>query len=249
MYLSCRLRSHSQDSLDDNSGDQTPQELRQDTGPRERVEPHAITTVRQGLRLLEQQVRNYVQMEMQVTGRYRTELRIRRHRRAAQGYTPRGFSDALRMLDDLDRSLANIPSRIHGSISDIGEDGKERQEKDARDCVAKLRSCLDVMQEEYDACAKFMERVTDVDALLAETEEVKETKQKKNKKKDEHKDERKNDRGKEVEEKPRFCLFGKKGANTGSHHQQQQQLTSGYKTAPPVGLPAIDSSANRRLGE
>ncbi|KAK7474292.1 hypothetical protein BaRGS_00034484 [Batillaria attramentaria] len=47
----------------------------------EHVEPHAISTVLEGLHLLEQQVREYVHMEILLTDKYRSELRYRHLRK------------------------------------------------------------------------------------------------------------------------------------------------------------------------
>ena len=54
------------------------------------VEPHAISTVLEGLHLLEQQVRQYVHMEILLTDKFRAEMRYRHLRKKSHGYTPRG---------------------------------------------------------------------------------------------------------------------------------------------------------------
>nr|KAG5690026.1 hypothetical protein BaRGS_013376 [Batillaria attramentaria] len=169
------LRSRSRATPDEGGGGPYG-ELQDHSELPEHVEPHAISTVLEGLHLLEQQVREYVHMEILLTDKYRSELRYRHLRKKSQGYTPRGLDDARRTLDRLESAPPPFTNSTPNNTLTSRDPGGTGLVDKAQ--VARLRSTLDAICEEYNACVAYMNRATnslsrlvDLDGFLAQTED------------------------------------------------------------------------------
>ncbi|XP_048256506.1 uncharacterized protein LOC124133281 [Haliotis rufescens] len=100
------------------------------------VESYPITSVMEGINLLEHQIKEYVHLETLLTDKLRSELRIKQLQKKAQGYTSKGFFTVKQHIDDIEKGV------------------------DVDDNVSSLKGVLVKLSEEYDQCVNYMKRVT-----------------------------------------------------------------------------------------
>ncbi|XP_067677190.1 uncharacterized protein [Haliotis asinina] len=100
------------------------------------VDPYPISSVMEGISLLEHQITEYVQLETVLTDKLRSELRIKQLQKKAQGYTSKGFFTVKQHIDDIEKGV------------------------DVDDNLSRLKGVLVKLSEEYDQCVNYMKRVT-----------------------------------------------------------------------------------------
>ncbi|XP_046552504.1 uncharacterized protein LOC124262103 [Haliotis rubra] len=100
------------------------------------VDPYPISSVMEGINLLEHQITEYVQLETVLTDKLRSELRIKQLQKKAQGYTSKGFFTVKQHIDDIEKGV------------------------DVDDNLGRLKGVLVKLSEEYDQCVNYMKRMT-----------------------------------------------------------------------------------------
>lgn len=170
------------------------------------MNPYPISSVLEGLHLLQKQVSEYTLMEIKLTDKYRAELRSKHLRKKSLGFTSRGLEEAERAMGKLEAAFGvfrNDDPRADHSDGD-----------GTRASLYKLRASLDTICDEYNECAQYVTRVTatlpafpDVDKFVKKMEGVQDAENKQKKEPD--------------TEKPRCSFFKKDRKPDGAAEKPQ----------------------------